>query len=540
MNQVAPQTQSNASAAWGSTRYVEIMWVLLIVGLVAWRLACVPSLDDRTYQFIPESPLGFWTCQGPRIETLGDAFQAIANHHLYTPARLGNHLLTLSNLLPGWLTRTLLGLALACVFMLGACCAGGRAVWRAPGFVAVLWLTLWIVLPLNDSMAASAYGFNYFVPSALALTMVLLWQHEPLRGRWAWVPWVVALLAGCSHEGVALPLSAGLLLSRQFWGPRPWIYRGQWLLLTAMALAFLFSPGTMYRIDQSYEVEHGDVRYLIVHISLESYGLYLTLLAMLMVAWKRGWQHVWPWIRENMVCIVVMALSLALAYWIWGRGRVLWFSTLFGTMPFFRTLWCLFPWWRKRHLALAIVTFAALAVSVASVAMVQHRYSQETLIVRDLAMHSPNNIVYHDMIPLQEIPWWTLDIPMSSCSSFDLDFIGDEAHSGNVRALPTCMKKGGWEPLAGTADVMLVNRYCVSRKRLPYGHLILTYAADSWNTNPLYRVMNYFSGRAGITRSPHPVIEECLPNMGDTLWIYHFPLLRRLDHNRKIIAVDLP
>lgn len=516
------------------------MWVLLAAGMVAWQVECVPCVDDRPYKYIPESTDGFWFGHGPRVETLGDAVIAIGRHHLYTPARLGNHLQTLSNLIPAWLTRTLLGLCLACMFMLAAWAAGGKRVWQSPGFVAVLWLTLWVTLPLQDNMASSDYGFNYFVPTSLALTMVLLWRREPLGGNWAWLPWLVAFFTGCSHEGVTLPLAAALFFTPQFWGDRRWWYRGQWLLMVVMALVFLLSPGSMYRIGTSHLASDGLTSYEIVNIALESYGLYMSLLALLFVAWKCGWRMVSNWARRNLVWIVAMVMSYGLAMWVGGRGRVLWFCTVFGAVLLFRTIWELFPWWRPRRLALAVVAFVALMSSVVSVAIVQRRYSQETKILEQLAATSPSNVVYHDLLPLRGIPWWTLHIPMSSTSTFDLDFIGYENRKAPLKVLPKCLESGDWQPVPGTADAMVSNRYLITRNRLGNNRLIATFSPDTWATNPIYRLVNLVTGRSGNCQLDINMREEAVAVDGDTVWLYWLPGARRLDRNREIIAVDLP
>ncbi len=520
--------------------WVAVMWALLAAGMVAWQLQCVPCLDDRTYCNIPESTDGFWWIQGPKIETLGDAMTAIGKHHLYTPARLGNHLQTLSNLVPAWLTRTLLGLCLACVFMLAAWAAAGRRAWQAPGFVAVLWLTLWVTLPLQDGMAASDYAFNYFVPGALALVMVLLWRREPLGGHWAWLPWVVAALTGSGHEAMSLPLAGGLFFTPQFWGKRRWWYRGQWLLLLAMAFAFLFSPGMTTRIGYTPLGTDSLTQYVVVNIALESYGLYMGIFALLLVAWRRGWRHVGAWGRRNVVWMVATVLALALTVWVGGRGRVMWYCTLFGAVLLFSTLWEVFPWWRTRKLALAVVAMVALMSSIVSVAAVQARYSAETLKLGRLAHAAPTNVVYHDLIPLYEIPWYALSIPHSSTSSYDLDFLGYEAGTGKVRVLPQCMECGEWNPAPGTADVMVSNRYLIRSERLPESHLVVTFGPDDSSTNPIYRLINYLSGRNEYYKLDAPMREEAVAVGSDTVWLYWLPGARRLDHNRKITAVDLP
>ncbi|MCC8175250.1 MAG: hypothetical protein LIO91_02320 [Bacteroidales bacterium] len=520
--------------------WVALMWALLATGMVAWQGVCVPCLDDRTYCNIPESTDGFWLIQGPKVETLGDALTAIGKHHLYTPARLGNHLQTLSNLLPAWLTRTLLGLCLACLFMMGAWVTAGRQAWQSPGFVAVLWLTLWVTLPLQDGMASSDYAFNYFVPGALALGMALLWRREPLGGHWAWLPWVVAVLTGSGHEAMSLPLAGGLFFTPQFWGKRRWWYRGQWLLMLAVAFAFLFSPGMVRRIGYTQFANSNISQYVVVNIALESYGLYMTIFALLLVAWRWGWRQVWPWARRNAVWILATLLAFGLTIWVGGRGRVLWYCTMFGAMVLFRTLWEDFPWWRTRKLALGAVAMVALLSSIGSAAVVQTRYSAETLELGRLAHAAPTNVVYHDLIPLYEIPWYTLNIPHSSTTSYDLDFLGDEAGTGKVRVLPTCMARGEWQPAPGTAEAMVSNRYLIRRERLPEAHLVATFGPDDGKTNPVYRLINYLSRRNKYYKLDAPMREEAVAVGSDTVWLYWLPGARRLDHNRKIIAVDLP
>ncbi|MCC8037505.1 MAG: DUF6056 family protein [Bacteroidales bacterium] len=520
--------------------WVVVMWALLSAGMVAWQVVCVPCVDDRQYQYIPESTEGFWFDHGPKIETIGDAVLAIRNHHLYTPARLGNHLQTLSNLVPAWITRTLLGLCLACMFMLAAWAAAGAQAWRSPGFVAVMWLTLWVTLPLQDNMAGSDYAFNYFVPAALALTMALMWRRTLVTRRWAWLPWVVAFFTGCSHEGVSLPLAAALFCTPQFWGPRRWWYRGQWLLMVVMALLFLFSPGNLYRIGEFQFSSSGMSQYVLVNIVLESYGLYMGLLALLLAAWKAGWKLVLSWAKSNAVWISAMIFSYCLALWVGARGRVLWFCTLFGAVLLFSTLWEMFPWWRQRKLALAVVAFTALCSSVVSVAVVQRRCSQETLLLDRLVADAPTRVVYHDVLPLREIPWWTLQIPQTSTSSFDLDMMGYTSRKGSIKVLPTCMGKGQWKPVDGNGDAMVSNGYLIFRNRLADNRIIVTFAPDTWATNPIYRLVNFVAGRSGECKMEINMYEEAVEVGPDTIWLYWLPKARRLDRNREIIAVDLP
>lgn len=267
-----------------------ILFILITAGMVAWQLSGTDWVDDWNYKLMPESHDGFWHMKGEKITDFNQAAEAIGRHHCYTTPRLPNYLQTFANLLPAWPVRTLHGLMLAATFLILALSCGGRRIMQSAGFVAVLWLAAWVILPINNLMISSDFAFNYFWTSPLIMIFVYLLTSGKLRsGRWSFIPWATAAIVGTMHEGATFPVAAGCVALIAV-NKTDRLRRAALLsVMAGVAIAFFFNSGMMERIGQHVtERDNTFLKYMTINLFIESYGLYLAIASVVIASIKGG------------------------------------------------------------------------------------------------------------------------------------------------------------------------------------------------------------------------------------------------------------
>lgn len=524
----------------------------MTAGMVLWQLSGTDWVDDWNYKLMPDSHDGFWHMKGEKISTFSQAIEAIGNHHLYTTPRLPNYLQTLVNLMPAWPVRVIHGLMLAVTFLILALSCGGRNVMQSAGFVAVLWLTAWIILPISDFMISSDFAFNYLWTSPIVMIFVYLFESgKPRKGRWSFAPWIIAAVTGTMHEGASLPIAAGCaaLIAIDKNDRRRRI--SLLALMAGVALVFFFNSGMMERIDQHITGRDNTyLKWMAINLFLESYGLYLGLAGVLVVSVKGGHSGLKNYARANIVWLTAVVCAMAITLSTMMRGRALWFVDLFGLILFFKALFQYFKWWHSPRYGIAMTAGVTLLSTITASAVIQRRLSTESdLMARWLSIED-FPVVFIDFMSPDKLPWWTLKVPVSITESYGNSsltmFHTDKAPY--TLMLPTEMsgkKPDEWTKTPGNTGLSGNYPFLAGHKRLGNREgVILTFRGDIpigerlINQGPANALMNLARNGRKSHSTVYPITEWAIEYSGDTLWCYHIGQLRRLDMNVGITSID--
>lgn len=489
--------------------------------------------------------------EGEKITNLGQAIEAVGNHHRYTTPRLPNYLQTLSNLIPAWPVRALHGLMLAVTFLLIALSCGGWRIMRSAGLVAVIWLSAWITLPLNNFMISSDFSFNYLWTSPLIMLFVYLFTTGRMRsGRWSFVPWVLAAVTGTMHEGAALPVAAGCAVMIII-DPRDRRRRAALLaVMTVITMLFFFNSGMMERIDQHVTGRDNTfLKYMALNLMIESYGLYLAIAGLVIALVKGGRDGLQRFAIDNIVWIVAEAWAMAIAFATMMRGRALWFVDLFGIILFFKAVYIYYRWWAKPRRIVAIAAGAALLLSVTGSACMQASLSAESEAVARQLSETDTPVTFVDYLPPDMLPWWAFSVPQSITSGYPNSsltmYFTDKAPFTLI--LPSDWEGKAPETWPKTAgDTGLSGRYpfLAGRKRLNSSYISVTFRHNPSISHrlategPVNTVTNLLRSGATKHTTVYPINEWAVEYMGDTLWCYYIGQLRHLDMNIGIASID--
>lgn len=528
------------------------LFLLMTAGMVAWQLSGTDWVDDWNYKLMPGSYKEFWEMKGSKIATFDQAIEAVGNHHRLITPRLPNYLQTIANFVPAWIVRTLHGLMLAAAFLTLALSCGGKRVMRSAGFVAVLWLTTWIVLPLSDHMISSDFAFNYLWTSPIIMIFVYLFVSGRWRsGRWSFVPWVVAAVTGMMHEGASLPIAAGCaaLIAIDKADRRRRI--ALLVLMAGVALVFFFNSGMMTRIDQLVISRNNtSLNWRLIRLALECYGLYLAIACMIIIFIKRGRGETMRFAKDNIIWLTATAGATAITLATMTHGRSLWFVDLFGLILFFKALYRYFRWWSAPRYGIATIAGVSLLSSITASAVIQHRLSAESDFIAKRLSSDDSPIVFIDFIAPDRLPWWTFRVPQSITESYSngaLTIYHTDKFPYTLM-LPTEFsdkKPEEWPKTAG--DTGLSGRFplLAGRKRLSRPDmLILTFRGNApfgdrlINEGPVNALMNLARNGGKSHSTAYPVREWAIEYMGDTLWCYTIERLRNLDINVGITRID--
>ncbi len=525
-----------------------ILLAIIAAAAVTWQLSGTTWVDDWNYRFVSHSNEGFWGMSGEPITTLSQAWDSIVNQHSCVTPRLANYLQTLAELIPDWVTRVFMGLTLALGMTLIAVMAAGRRVLASPGFVALTWLAAWLTLPLNDFMISTDYGFNYIASTLPSLLYAKFFvDGAPSRRSLRRVPWAMAVIAGAMHEGAAMPLAAGsvmMILTDRADRPRRAALTA---VITATSLFFVLAPGTTARIGAHilYK-DHSVFIYMLVNLLIESFGLYFALLALALVAFRRGAREALGFAKANILWLTAIVAAMVIAFAAMMRGRALWFTDVFGLVVLFKALWLLYPALRRPHPVMAAAATAIVAVSCLTAARYQRILSDEADALRATAIAADSPVVFTDHLTPDRVPWWALGIPVSPDIIYSNAAIGMSCprHWPMVVMLPRSFEGLDpelWPKFPGNTGLAGRYPFFASRHRLPQIYTFaITFGPDNSLANPLCHIINPLRDKAKGEPNAYPFVEYPLIYRGDTLWCYNIVAPRRLDRNRPVVAIDIP
>ncbi len=131
-----------------------------------------------------------------------------AFHYNYDNARIGNVIVMFFLFIPKWVGS---GIAVLCLYY--TVMASFRLIgvdWRRSAVVPLM-LSMWyFLMPWQNHMGGLVYQFNYLLPTALSLAVLVL-KYEPDKGVMRRIMLVVAgLLLGAWNEAFSLPLAVGV------------------------------------------------------------------------------------------------------------------------------------------------------------------------------------------------------------------------------------------------------------------------------------------------------------------------------------------
>lgn len=530
------------------TRLSLTLFALMAAAMIAWQLAGTDWVDDWNYKLMPESYDGFWHMRGEEIDSWSDAFEAVAAHHRHTTPRLPNYLHTLTNLLPPTITRSMNGLMLAAAFLALTFSIGGKRILEASGSVAIIWLSAWVTLPINDHMISSDFAFNYFWTTPLILLYVYLFTRErPLPPPLAWMPWAVAAITGMMHEGATLPVAAGCALAIVISPANRPRRAAMLMVMVSMALLFFFNSGMMERVDEHVTSRDNTfLRWMAINLVIESYGLPLAIASLIISRSRGGTPGIKRFSKENVIWLTAFACATAIAAATMLRGRALWFADVFGLILFFKSIRMFFPGWRQTRPLTAALCGCALLFSIIHSAKLQLDLSDESLEIERQTAMSGQPIAFIDYKAPNALPWWCFGIPQSISDAYANSSLamyatrGMEANKAPyIIMLPENLKSEAperWEKTPGNTGLSGRYPFLAGRKRLTDGTaLTLTFGASS-DANPVNTLINMSREEGSpITYAAH---EWPIEYMGDTLWCYNIGQIRRLDRNREIVSID--
>lgn len=531
-----------------------ILFLMVAAAMIAWQLAGSAWVDDWNYKLSPLSTESFWQMEGHQISNFDQALKAIAGHHHFTTPRLPNYLQTLANLLPDRLIRTLHGLMLAASFLMLAFSCGGYKVMRSVGFVATLWLTAWISLPLDNYMISSDFAFNYFWPSTFILLFVYLFTSDKFKsGRWRFLPWLVAFIAGTMHEGASLPIATGcislIIIDKTDRRRRLALVA----VMSVVALAFFFNQGMMDRISQHItDRDNTHLKWMIINLFIKCYGLYFAIASLLISLARKRLDGLKRFAADNVVWLTATAVATAIAFATMTRGRTLWFADLFGLILLFKSLYANVNYLRAPRYALAAVAGFMLLSSISASAILQRRLSAESDIVAARLSQDNSPVVFIDFTPPYEIPWWTFGVPQSISDGYQNSSISlfYKAKAPYALLLPAAFNGDdpqSWPKLPGNTGLSGQYPFLAGRERLNSdGTILLTFCRQPSavkrlaTEGPLSALLNGLRCDELCHTTAYTFSEWSIDYLGDTLWCYYIDTPRQLDANLIVTSFDTP
>lgn len=253
---------------------------------------------------------------------LRETWNSWRDHYMLDNGRLGNIVATPLLLLPKWIGSMI---ALCCLIfsIWGSLRLAG--IYSIQSVLIPYALCMWMFLfPWWENMGALTYQFNYLFSMALCTWLLLrLFKAKPEpTGVFfsGWQLFFLGLFAGCSHEGMSVPILVGLLfLLLVFKRARTSRYYYSIAGLFTGILILVMSPGMNIRVGNDLNVI--DLRFY----SVEFVYLSLPFVAMtILVLYKKGRAIVSD--MFTMFCIVSGCISLSFVLFISGSVRVGWWS----------------------------------------------------------------------------------------------------------------------------------------------------------------------------------------------------------------------
>lgn len=253
------------------------IFLVLIAGLWAVLYAVAPlQFDD--FWFLPDG----WTGMG-FVETLTEGFRRSFYLCTHTDAgRFVNFICAPFLAIPRWLFGLLTA---GCIWLLLRLTSGLSGASRGSALSYLSVFAVVFVLPWYDYMLSTVFALNYVWSSALVLgvVMFLVRRLDGERfGRNAWLLAILFFVAGWSHEGLSVPVIAGVCMAFVLLRRMP--DRLTCVLLVCFALGIAMIAFSVFR--RVGVAEMGYMRYrgmeLIAHLVMSNA---VSVVFLLLLAW---------------------------------------------------------------------------------------------------------------------------------------------------------------------------------------------------------------------------------------------------------------
>lgn len=519
--------------------------LLIAVASTAWMCCGVEWFDDLQYKRMPGEGIDFWLSEGPLITSFSDACKAVPYHFTVGSTRLPNLIQVFFNLVPPTIVDVLHGLMIAVFVLMVVVVTGGRKALHSLGYVGVAALSVWVLLPWYDHMLPSVCQLNYVWVSVACLLFIRLFESDDLLPqRWKSLQWVVAILAGLMHEGFTFPIIAGAMLVMMIDRNDRRRRMKLTLLMALGAIALFLTPGMFSRLDAQVKPQTLGHFICAINVSvLQLISVYILLAVTVFTIWKRGWQYVMNFYRQNLMYIVIMIVGYALAIVSVSVRRGLWFVELSSVILMLKMLFDAYGWWRRPNVILGAVTGMAMVVSIVGVAVWQSKFSEEVREVCRQVEASGSPIAFVDLEDPGNAPWWTFNVAQSMASNG-----GNNAYCRHfglvdyecILILPSRYKDkpvSQWDKFAGDAGAMGQFPYFVTTYPTG-GQLQLTLGKHQSAASPKDRVVSVLT--------TEDIDEGMIPahywtmvlESGDTLYCHNINLLGHAKRHRELLSID--
>ncbi len=384
------------------------VWAWVVVGLIGVHTVLFGSMqlmsgDDagysRSLMDYDGEPLAY--------------IRYVARHYVYVNGRMANLLAPfwLSEV-PRWLLDVANGVMCAGFYAMTLVSSGLAGRHTATAKIAVTALLLF-TFPWWDSFMLFDVMFNYVWSSVLVLAVLwLLLRGVP--SRWRWGAWVLSAFAASMHEGIGLPVSAGVVVWLKFsgsWRNLSEVQRGMIVAFFCGTLFALLSPGIWGRLVSEGiamgEREPNDVLWLLL-IKSDFYALLLVAFIGAAALWRRG--NLMEMARSPWIIFVTASLIGVCMSGVSGIvGRSGWFASLMAVIAMAQ--WgCRYGWHiRGKAGAVASGVLSVLMIChMAVVDVVQWRMRSELVSALTSYIRNPHEPVYMDYLPWDTWRWLTL------------------------------------------------------------------------------------------------------------------------------------
>lgn len=518
-------------------RLGAILWVGVMTYL--WQYNAVPMYDDISYsRMVAGGPKSFWEGEGKLIETWGEVGESVANHYKYINGRLTNTLMFATILTPRWVSSGLLAV-LVMLMLWGLVVAAEQASGRRLS-AAIVWAAafgMWWWLPWEDNMISLDYALNYVTPSATALIYGMAFLSGKL-GRNAPLFWLGALagvITGWLHEGFSLPLLGGafilLVISRENRRSRLWL----WLWLLAGAMICILAPSTFIRLAEQTETKGyigglmAAVRNLKPLFIPAAICAALTLLALIRLN-NRNLREIFN--QKILFWVLTGAGSVAMAIVLQGTGRMLWLAMLCMLVYTLAFIGCLWKIGEKTGIAGAILIAALSIVWTVFFVKVERKIAATQRDFIQSLHESRNGIVYVDLYPAEEIPWWTAGLLHQF---FPTTVLWNIAYDYSLHQMPLVLPTAyeglpfeEWPKVAGNNPFRGERDFLYSTTKIEEGTPFRAELGEKTPAkNPLGRMREDV-----IIESGEPMF--AIDAKGDTLWTNNLPI----PHNQRLKGLD--
>lgn len=530
-------------------QYLPAAVLLLMIAVAAslWQCNGVDWVDDMQYKRMPGEGIEFWYNEGPFIETVTDACQAVYYHHTMVTSRLPNYIQGFTNLIPPVVTDITHGVMIAVFFFMTIISINGRATLRSPMLAGITALAIWTMLPWYDNMLSSDFLFNYVWVSVACLFFIrLFYSDDLLTRRWKFTQWIIAFIVGTMHEGFTFAIAAGAFLA--IFTDSHDRKRRMTLVLTLLtgAIFCFLTPGIFERLqDRVVEQSSGSPLQVITTSIHQIYSIYALIAVSIIVIFTRGKSLLIKLYKKNILYLgaIITGYFIAIASGAVHRG--LWCAELMGIVLTLKILHETYRWWRHPHLPIGIIAGAAVLTSMLGTAIWQAKFSAETREMCRQVEATGQPVAYIDLIDPGDAPWWTLDIPQSIASSY-----GNRCycyHYGyienqNILILPTRYRNtpvSQWDKTPGNANVMGQFPYYVTTTPTD-GILYVTAGNHQAAAGPLDRILSIAAGGDNDRKivPTRPYYWKLILETGDTLYCHNINRLGRAMRHREIVSID--